>query len=57
MQKKIRIEGLEGMRNKISSAALGDKYYKYPEYSPDFYQAGGLIPGSTMKNRKNKNPL
>lgn len=28
---------------------MGDKAYKYPEYSVDFYKSGGLIPGSTNK--------
>ncbi len=28
---------------------MGDKAYKYPEYSPNFYQSGGLVPGSTIK--------
>ena len=51
MQTKIRVPGLEEQRNKISSASLGDKAYKYPEYSVDFYKAGGLIPGSTIKPR------
>ena len=36
---------------------MGDKAYKYPEYSTDFYKAGGLIPGSTLKKRANKDPL
>jgi hypothetical protein len=26
---------------------MGDKAYKYPEYAPNFYNTGGLIPGST----------
>ena len=54
MQRKIRIDGLEGQRNKISSAALGDKAYKYPEYSSHFYESGGLIPGSTINPRIKK---
>ena len=29
---------------------MGDKAYKYPEYSPNFYHhQGGLIPGSTFR--------
>jgi hypothetical protein len=31
---------------------MGDKSYKYPEYSPQFYESGGLIPGSTHQLRK-----
>ena len=26
---------------------MGDKSYKYPEYAPNFYNSGGLVPGST----------
>lgn len=33
----------------VSTASLGDKPYKYPEYSTNFYHAGGLIPGSTFR--------
>ena len=57
MQGKIRVPDLEHQRNKISSASLGDKAYKYPEYSADFYKAGGLIPGSTIRKRTSKDPL
>lgn len=32
--------------------SLGDKSYKYPEYSSHFFNAGGLIVGSTIKNNK-----
>lgn len=28
-------------------ASLGDKIYKNPEYAPDFFKEGGLIPGAT----------
>lgn len=35
------------MRNGIPLKSLGDKVYKAPEYNPDFYKEGGLIPGST----------
>lgn len=27
---------------------MGDKPYKYPEYSQDFYKSGGLVAGSTI---------
>ena len=47
MQGKIRILGLEGQRNGLGVASLGDKAYNYPEYQSGFYKAGGLIPGST----------
>lgn len=56
MQKKIKNRELLGQRNQISVTTLGDKPYKYPQYSKDFYQTGGLIPGSTIKPRQ-KNPV
>lgn len=47
MQAKKRIFGLDGQRNGLGVTSLGDKSYKYPEYVSNFYQSGGLIPGST----------
>lgn len=41
--------------NNHPSRALGDKNYKYPEYSDKFYHEGGLIPGSTIRPRTNRN--
>lgn len=35
------------MRNGFPVIAPGDKSYKNPEYSNNFFQEGGLIPGST----------
>lgn len=35
--------------------SLGDKAYRFPEYAPDFFKAGGLIVGATMKDRSKKN--
>lgn len=57
MQGKVRIPGIESQRNNIGVSSLGDKAYKYPEYEPNFYKAGGLIPGSTQKPRSSTNPL
>ena len=28
---------------------MGDKTYKYPQYEPNFFKPGGLIPGSTFR--------
>jgi hypothetical protein len=53
MQRKGRIYGLHALRNSIGISTLGDKAYKYPEYSQNFYNSGGLIPGSTHKLRQN----
>lgn len=46
--------GLQSLRNSIAVTSLGDKPYKYPEYSSNFYHEGGLIVGSTHKPRKNE---
>ncbi len=43
----MKILGLDGQRNGLNVASLGDKSYKYPEYESNFYNAGGLIPGCT----------
>ena len=38
-------------------ASLGDKNYKAVEYEPDFFLAGGLVPGCTQieKSRSSGN--
>jgi hypothetical protein len=42
----------------IPVRSLGDKNYKYPEYTYDYYRVeGGLIPGSTLKKRPVKNAV
>lgn len=33
---------------------MGDKAYKYPQYAPNFYNSGGLVPGSTITYHSNK---
>lgn len=44
------------MRNGLPLIAPGDKNYKNPEYSNNFFQEGGLIPGSTnILNYKQSN--
>ena len=52
LQGKVRIEGTEQMRNGIDVASSGDKSYKIPEHSAEFYKAGGLTPGSSMRLKK-----
>jgi len=37
------------MRNGVPIAALGDKNYRAVEYESGFFQAGGLIAGSTNR--------
>ncbi|KRX08641.1 hypothetical protein PPERSA_03512 [Pseudocohnilembus persalinus] len=54
MNKKQRLIHLDDKRNLISCASLGDKPYKYPENSSDFFKSGGLIPGSSIKARQIK---
>ena len=49
--KKVRVEGLEKLRNGLDVKALGDKPYKKPEHSTGFYREGGLINGSTNVNK------
>jgi len=38
MQEKIRVRGLMRIRNHIPLASLGDKIYKHPDYSRDFFK-------------------
>eukprot|EP01017_Pseudomicrothorax_dubius_P006017 TRINITY_DN11652_c0_g1_i2.p1 TRINITY_DN11652_c0_g1~~TRINITY_DN11652_c0_g1_i2.p1 ORF type:complete len:297 (-),score=67.37 TRINITY_DN11652_c0_g1_i2:4-834(-) len=48
--KKTILE-LETKRNGLSVNSLGDKPYKQPEYSHNFFKDGGLVAGSTHKQR------
>lgn len=48
LQRKLRIDDMMGQRNGIPTRSLGDKQYRHPEYSNEFYKAGGLIVGSTF---------
>jgi hypothetical protein len=50
MSSKKRIQTISEMRGSYPLASLGDKNYKAVEYDPGFFNAGGLIVGST--NRK-----
>lgn len=47
MGTKTRIKTLYEMRNGLPMASLGDKHYKLPDYTPGFFQEGGLIAGSS----------
>ena len=47
MGKKQPVDGLLNQRNNIPLTSMGDKAYKYPEYSKDFYKEGGLMVGSS----------
>jgi len=48
---KIRCEGPEAMRSGLPIANLGDKVYAAVEYSPGFFQSGGLISGANIGTR------
>jgi len=54
MGRKKLLESLYDQRNLLDVRSLGDKIYKNPEYSPGFFNDGGLITGSTHKSRKAK---
>jgi hypothetical protein len=45
MNSKIRIADLEVQRNGLTLASLGDKPYRNPDYSKDYFKDGGLVPG------------
>ena len=49
--RKVRVEGIEQMRNGLEIRAPGDKAYKKPENSTGFYREGGLITGSTIASK------
>jgi hypothetical protein len=47
MGQKMRVANMYNQRNGLPMAALGDKHYKLPDYTPDFFKEGGLIAGSS----------
>jgi hypothetical protein len=44
----------EDQRNGLGLTSLGDKSYKNPEYSSNFFHEGGLVAGSSMRDRPAK---
>ena len=57
--RKQRIDNLDDMRNRfiliirqfnsrLPVSSLGDKIYKHPDYSSDYFKDGGLIPGANI---------
>ena len=54
MGTKGRMVGLSRKRNLLPVRSLGDKIYKTPEYSSDFFKGPGLIPGSNFFVYKKK---
>lgn len=57
MNRKQRVAGELGQRNGIPEATPGDKPMKRVEAQPGYFAEGGLIPGSTIQNKKTTNPL
>ena len=51
MGKKGRIGEFYDKRNGLSAYSLGDKPFRYPEYSSNFFKEGGLVTGSTIAYR------
>ena len=47
MTRKGRVSTIAGQRNGLPMTSLGDKNYKNPDYTPDFFKEGGLVAGST----------
>lgn len=47
MGTKGRIKSMYDQRNGMPMASLGDKNYKHPDYTPGFFNEGGLVAGST----------
>lgn len=51
VQRKKRQFSYDQTRNCIPVSSLGDKKYKHPTYSPNFFNEPGLIAGSTIVDR------
>ena len=54
MNRKKRLYSKDDLRNGLCGKVPGDKNFKYPECSKDFYKEGGLIPGSSFIRSKDK---
>ena len=42
-------------RNEYPIKSLGDKNYKNPDYSKDYFKEGGLVPGQNISDQRTKN--
>lgn len=49
---KVRVDNLEKQRNRLPVLSLGDKAYRHPDYSADFFKEGGIIPSANMGAKK-----
>ena len=54
MGRKTTVEFLDEQRNFLPYRTLGDKTYKNPEYSDNFFKEGGLVAGSSIRKRPPK---
>jgi len=54
MGKKRIFDSIEDQRNMLDLRSMGDKPYKSPEYSSNYYRDGGIIAGSSHKLRQTK---
>lgn len=54
MNRKIRVPDLVAKRGLLPVVHFGDKPYKSPEQSTDFFTQGGLVTGSTITYHKSK---
>ena len=55
MGMKKKISNIEERRNGMPLIAPGDKIYKNPEFSEDYFKEGGLVVGSTNRMNYKKN--
>jgi hypothetical protein len=54
MGMKTRVKTLSEKRNYLPISSLGDKIYKHPDYSTDFFKGGGLVPGSNIRKKEQR---
>eukprot|EP00825_Cyclidium_porcatum_P048775 TRINITY_DN828_c0_g1_i2.p1 TRINITY_DN828_c0_g1~~TRINITY_DN828_c0_g1_i2.p1 ORF type:complete len:303 (+),score=60.48 TRINITY_DN828_c0_g1_i2:351-1259(+) len=51
---KVRVSNLQKQRNQLPVLSLGDKPYRHPDYSSNFFKEGGIIPSANMEAKKKK---
>jgi hypothetical protein len=54
---KQKVNSRSDLRNGIPQANPGDKLYANVDYSPNFFYTEGLIPGSTIQQRRMANSM
>lgn len=54
MGQKTRIANINSQRNQLPVLSMGDKPYRHPDYSKNFFKDGGLIPSANMDAKKKK---